>query len=74
MRERSKIACSLTVSVLHVLMSYLVNYGLMQEVRELHRERKTGCGSAASVQYVLSNQLQRELELRNCCSSAFGVL
>lgn len=33
--EGSKLSCSFTVSALHVLMSYLVKYGLMQEVRGL---------------------------------------
>lgn len=36
-RERSKVPCGSTVSKLHVLMSYLVNYGLMQEVRGLQQ-------------------------------------
>lgn len=64
--EGSKLSCSFTVSALHVLMSYLVKYGLIAGGERAARVRKieTECGSAGSEQYVLSDR--PGAKLRNC--------
>lgn len=62
-RERSKVPCGFTVSVPHVLMSYLANDGLMQQDCS-GDGGEIECARVGCVHCVLGNQVQRAPEPR----------
>lgn len=62
-RERSKVPRGFTVSVPHVLMSYLANDGLMQQDCS-GNGGEIECAHVGCVHCVLGNQVQREPESR----------